>query len=136
MTRRGLLFALALLSLAAPADAQDRTAIQGVITAQIEAFGQDDGTRAFGFATPELQAMFGSAERFMGMVRNGYQPVYRPRSMSFGDLTTANGQIVQELAVIGPDGTPRVALYRMEQQPDGTWRIAACQLLERPSPES
>jgi hypothetical protein len=80
--------------------------------------------------------LFGSVERFMSMVRQGYQPVYRPRSMAFGELATVDGQVTQELAVIGPDGTPRIALYTMEQQPDGSWRIAGCQLLERPSPDS
>lgn len=133
---RGVMLALALLCMAAPARAQDQKAIEDVIAAQIDAFRQDDGDRAFGYATPELQAMFGTAERFMGLVRNGYQPVYRPRSMSFGETTDMNGQVVQELAVIGPDGTPRLALYTMERQPDGSWRIAGCQLLQRPTPES
>ena len=114
----------------------DHAAIEGVISEQIEDFQRDDGAAAFAFASPDLQTTFGTPERFMGMVRSGYQPVYRPRSFTFGDLVEADGRIVQEVAVIGPDGVPRMALYTMEQQPDGSWRIAGCQLVVRAAPSS
>ena len=136
------LLALALLvALAAPAGAQpaadlpeaDRAGIAAVISRQMAAFARDDVDAAFAFATPTLQGLFGDAARFIAMVRAGYQPVYRPRSVSFGDIFDVDGQIVQEVAVIGPEGAPRVALYTMERQPDGAWRIAGCYLLERPN---
>ena len=114
----------------------DRQAIQQVITDQIDAFRRDDGTGAFGFASPELQMMFDNPARFMAMVRQGYQPVYHPRSVAFGDVLVVDGNLVQEVAVIGPDGQPRLAEYTMEREPDGTWRIAGCRLLDKPSPES
>jgi hypothetical protein len=31
--------------------------------------------------------------------------------------------------LIGPDGEAATALYAMEQEPDGSWRIAGCMLL-------
>jgi len=127
---------LVLLCLAGTARAQgagDRAAIEAVISDQMAAFGRDDGEAAFSFATPELRGMFGDAGRFMTMVRQGYQPVYRPRSVTFGELTEQDGQTVQEVGVIGPDGAPRVAVYTMERQPDGSWRIAGCRLVERPN---
>jgi hypothetical protein len=34
--------------------------------------------------------------------------------------------------VIGPDGQPALALYAMERQPDGSWRIAGCTLTRPP----
>ena len=123
-----------LLLVAVPAS--DHAAIEGVISQQIEDFQRDDGAAAFAFASPELQTMFGDPARFMGMVRSGYQPVYRPRSFTFGDVVENDGRIVQEVGVIGPDGVPRMALYTMEQQPDGSWRIAGCQLVVRPVPST
>ena len=128
--------ALVLLCLVGTARAQgagDRAAIEAVISDQMAAFGRDDGDAAFGFATPALRGMFGDAARFMTMVRQGYQPVYRPRSVAFGELTEQDGQTVQEVGVIGPDGAPRVAIYTMERQQDGSWRIAGCRLVERPN---
>ena len=121
--------------LATPARAQDG-AIAQVIRDQMAAFARDDAEAAFAFATPELRAMFGSAANFMSMVRQGYQPVYRPRSVTFGELAEQDGQTVQEVGIIGPDGVPRVALYTMQRQPDGAWRIAGCRLIDRPRPSS
>lgn len=108
----------------------DQTAIQAVISSQIDAFRHDNAGAAFGYATPELQTMFGSPSRFMDMVQHGYAPVYRPRSMGFGALTDEGGQVVQFVELVGPDGLAYTARYTMQRQDDGTWRISACELLE------
>ncbi len=108
----------------------DQTAIQAVISRQIDAFRHDNAAAAFGYATPELQTMFGSAAHFMDMVQHGYAPVYRPRSVGFGALTDQDGQVVQFVELIGPDGLAYTARYTMQRQDDGTWRIGACELLE------
>lgn len=122
---------LLLLAGFAPAAAQapaagDRGAIEQVIRDQMAAFRADDAAAAFAFASPSIQAMFGTPERFLAMVRRGYAPVYRPRSVEFRELAPRDGALVQRVLVVGPDGVPEVALYVMEQQPDGRWRIAGC----------
>jgi ketosteroid isomerase-like protein len=114
----------------------DRQAIEQVISGQIDAFRRDDGAGAFGFASPDIQSMFGTPSQFMAMVRQGYRPVYRPRSVAFGDLLLVDGNLVQEVGVVGPDGEPRLAQYAMEREADGSWRIAGCRLLDKPSPGS
>ena len=58
----------------------DRQEFQRVIAGQIEAFRADDGPAAYGYAAPAIKKIFPSPEIFMEMVRNGYRPVYRPRS--------------------------------------------------------
>jgi hypothetical protein len=128
------LFALlgTMLALALPAQAQvspaDQTAIRGVIEGQVEAFRRDDGAAAFGYASPSIQGMFGSAETFMDMVRQGYRPVYRPQVFEFREIVTLQGMVTQKVHVIGPDGRPVTAFYPMTQQPDGSWRIEGCYL--------
>jgi Domain of unknown function (DUF4864) len=107
---------------------RDREAIQSVINRQIEAFRHDDAAAAFRFAAPTIQSMFGDADHFMTVVRQDYQPVYRPRSFAFGRVIEAHEMLVQKVEVVGPDGRPRLALYTMERQADGTWRIAGCVL--------
>ncbi len=108
----------------------DRTAIQAVISSQVDAFRHDNAGAAFGFASPDLQHMFGSAARFMDMVQHQYAPVYRPRTMQFAALTEDDGDTVQAVELTGPDGAAYTARYTMERQPDGSWRISACELLE------
>ena len=108
--------------------ATDRSAIRDVIQGQVEAFRRDDGGQAFGYASPMIQGMFGSPEIFMDMVRQGYQPVYRPRVFDFREIVSLDGQPTQKVHVIGPDGRPVTAYYPMVQLPDGTWRINGCYL--------
>lgn len=128
-----ILAAVLLAWLAGPAVAQteaDRTAVQGVITSQIEAFRADNAASAYSHAAPNVKAMFPSPDVFMEMVRIGYSAVYRPQSFEFGPLDQADGKWVQPVRLIGPDGQPKVALYVMEQQADGSWKIAGVHLLK------
>ena len=70
--------------------------------------------------------MFGRSDIFMDMVRQGYQPVYRPRTFDFREIVTLHGQVTQKVHVVGPDGRPVTAFYPMVQLPDGAWRINGC----------
>jgi hypothetical protein len=121
-----------ILGVALPAAAQlspsDQTAIREAIEGQVEAFRRDDGAAAFGFASPNIQNMFGSSETFMDMVRQGYRPVYRPQVFEFREIVTLHGMPTQKVHVVGPDGRPVTAFYPMAQQPDGSWRIEGCYL--------
>jgi hypothetical protein len=108
----------------------DREAIHGVIQGQLDAFRADDAGTAFSYASPGIQGMFGDAGHFMAMVKTGYPMVYRPRSSSFGGLVDVDGRTVQKVRVIGPDGRAALAIYTMEREPDGTWKIDGCQLTE------
>jgi hypothetical protein len=119
---------------AASPGAADGAAIRDVIQHQMEAFRHDDGPAAFAFASPGIQAQFGGdAGSFMAMVRRAYQPVYRPSDTAFGRLGLEQGQVVQHVLVTGPGGARTEALYFMEHEPDGTWRIAGCMLTENPT---
>jgi hypothetical protein len=108
----------------------EREAIHGVIQHQLDAFRADNAGAAFGYASPNIQGMFGDAEHFMAMVKTGYPPVYRPRSSAFGGLVDIDGRTVQKVRFVGPDGRAALALYYMEREADGTWKIDGCQLTE------
>ena len=130
---RRLLLAAMLTSAAGRArveglSASDGAAIRGVIGRQIEAFRRDDAPGAFDFASPGIQKMFGTPERFLDMVRRTYPAVYRPRSVEYGELSQDNGRIVQQVELTGQDRQPQVALYEMERVGDA-WRIAGCTLV-------
>ncbi len=112
---------------AASVSAADHQAIEQVITSQLDAFRRD---AAFSFASPNIQSMFGDAPHFMAMVQQGYPPVYRPRSFAFEQLITISERIVQRVMLIGPDGAAALALYTMEREQDGTWRIDGCALTQ------
>jgi len=104
-------------------DGAQRQAIVDVIGAQLDAFRRDDFVAAYGFASPTIQRLFPSPERFAAMVTGAYRPVYRPRQVQFLDMIVERGQPTQRVRLVGPDGTPVIAHYIMERQPDGTWKI-------------
>lgn len=117
------------LSAADGASSADAAAIRGVIEAQLAAFQRDDGAAAFSFAAPAIQQQFGTPERFMQMVRTGYAPVYRPRQVFFQELLVHGERWVQPLLITAQDDSVLIAIYDMERQPDGTWRIGGVVLL-------
>lgn len=111
----------------------EKSEFQRIITAQISAFRADDGPTAYSFAAPVVRNIFPTPEIFMSMVKRGYSPVYRPQAFSFTEtLIGPLGRPAQKMRVVGPDGKTYEALYSMEKQPDGTWRISGCTLLEVP----
>lgn len=107
----------------------DRAAIERVIRDQLAAFARDDGPAAYALAAPSLRRLFPTVEIFMRMVERAYPPVWRARAAVFRDLVVENGQPVQRVLLTGQDGRVWLALYRMERQPDGAWRIAGCTLV-------
>ena len=132
------LFALVLVAAAIPPAAAEEApgtaqgAIRGVIERQLQAFQQDDGAAAFSYASPMIQRQFRTAERFMTMVRRGYPSVYRPQSVEFRGIEFNEGYAVQEVFFLGPDGRPELALYFMELQEDGSWKINGVRMTAAP----
>ena len=127
---------LAFMSLAVFAQSiseTEKSEFQRIITAQISAFRADDGPTAYSFAAPVVRNIFPTPEIFMSMVKQGYPQVYRPQAFNFTEaLIDPLGRPAQKMRVVGPDGKTYEALYSMEKQPDGTWRISGCTLLEIP----
>jgi hypothetical protein len=107
---------------------EDAAAIRSVITEQIDAFKRDDGEKAFSLATAGIRARFGSPEVFMEMVRTGYPVVYRPASVRFEAPRVIEGGVYQSVRMTDHEGQAWLAIYPMQRQPDGSWRIDGCQL--------
>ncbi len=112
-----------------PVEAEAGAAVIGVIQSQMAAFLRDDGAAAFAHAAPGIQRIFQTPDIFMTMVRGGYAPVYRPREVEFLPPRAEGADIVQPVRVTGPDGESVIALYRMQRQPDGAWKIAGVVLV-------
>jgi hypothetical protein len=106
----------------------DRAESRAVIEHQIDAFRRDDGAAAFAFASPELHAIFKSPEHFMAMVRNSYAPVYRPRNYSFSGIAETLEGLTDTLTLEDAQGQAWTAIYTLEKQPDGSWKITSCHL--------
>ncbi|TPK99307.1 DUF4864 domain-containing protein [Mesorhizobium sp. B2-4-12] len=131
MRRTLFAFALVPLILASSASAGDADikAAQAAIDGQLKAFIANDGATAYSFAAPNVKQIFPTVDTFMNMVTNGYAPVRKPQTYSFGKVKeTSPGSIVQQVLIVGPDGKDYEAVYTLQQQPDGTFRITGCSL--------
>jgi hypothetical protein len=134
---RRMLLALALLpalfafsfSAAALADDAAVKAAQITIDSQLKAFVADDNESAYSYAAPNVKRIFPTLESFMGMVTGGYKPVQKPLSYTFGKAQqTGPNTIAQQVFLVGPDGKDYEALYTLELQPDGMYRITGVSL--------
>ncbi len=116
--------------LAMPAHAQEAP-IQNTIRSQIEAFGADDFARAFTFASPTIKGLFGTADNFGMMVKNGYPMVYRPGNIRMLELRQVQGGLWQKVMITDEQGRTHVLDYQMVETADG-WQINGVQLLPSP----
>lgn len=105
--------------------------IEATIDGQIDAFLEDDFARAFTFASPNIQGMFGSSERFGQMVRQGYPMVWRPGDVQFLELREVAGNLWQRVLIRDQAGGMHMLDYQMIETDDG-WRINGVQLLQAP----
>ncbi len=122
---------LTAVSLRAEAPA-DQPAIISVIEQQLQAFSEGNPQQAFSHAAPSIKSRFGNADYFMSMVRQGYDILIAPKSVEFLEIEQVEGRLIQRVRVIGQDGASRIALYEMQQQEDGSWKISGCYLTQDP----
>jgi hypothetical protein len=106
--------------------AQEWTAIRKVIDDQREALKAGDGAKAMTYAAPGIREQFGTPDNFMRMVREGYGALLTARRTQFLEGAVIEDAIVQPLRLVLADDTVLVALYQMQKQPNGEWRIAGC----------
>jgi ketosteroid isomerase-like protein len=128
---RTLVLLVALLwSMIAPASAADVSAAQNVIRSQEQAFARGDAEAAYAHAAPAIQQIFPQADIFMQMVQQGYAPVYRHQSFEFGEAKVEGSYVAQRVHIVDDKGEAWEALYTLEQQADGSWKITGCSLLK------
>ncbi len=127
-----IVLCFSLLSLPCTAQAQtaeEKAAMQQVVEGQLNAFAVDDGGKAYEFAAPVVKGAFPNVDIFMTMVKRGYRPVYRNSERQFAEVAPdAQGRPAVHVLLKAEDGKRWEAVYTMEQQADGSWKIAGCYL--------
>lgn len=114
-------------SLGQAGEPEDQKESRAVIEAQLEAFKQGDSAKAFSYATPNIQTMFGDAETFMQMVRDGYDVVLQPSLVRFVKFQTDGTSALHAVQMIDRQKTLWNVYYVLQKREDGTWRISSCE---------
>jgi len=121
--------AIAVALWASTASAQESTAarLRAIIEQQFAAFARDDAEAAYALADPTIKEMF-DADRFLAMVRDRYPPVYRHRSVEFGEFTELGDEASLEATIVDADNVVWTALYSLRREANGDWLISGCVL--------
>lgn len=109
-------------------NASEWKAVRQVIADQRTALIAGEAEKAFAFAAPSIRRQVGTANRFMTMVLGGYDAIVTAQEFEFLEGDVVNAIVVQPVRLVGTDNAVRVALYTMERQASGEWRISGCQM--------
>lgn len=136
MRKLMVLLAVSLLAATGASASDNLASARGVIEKQIVAFLNDDVDSAYAFATPAVQKNFPEPRLFLEMVKRNLPPVYRPGNYAFGRALseTDGGTIAQELLITGPKGKDWRAVYVLQRQDDGNYRINGVRLSKLKDP--
>ena len=132
VTKAIVALALATAMSASIASAQESTAArsQAIIERQFDAFARDDAEAAYALADPTIKNMFGDADHFLAMVRDQYPPVYRHRSVEFGEFSELGDEASLKATIVDADNVVWTGLYSLRRAANGEWLISGC-VLER-----
>jgi len=132
VTKAIVALALATAMSASIASAQESTAArsQAIIERQFDAFARDDAEAAYALADPTIKNMFGDADHFLAMVRDQYPPVYRHRSVEFGEFSELGDEASLKATIVDADNVVWTAVYSLRRAANGEWLISGC-VLER-----
>jgi hypothetical protein len=122
--------AVAMILWIGTASAEDLTAAssRAIVERQFDAFEHDDAAAAYALAAPTIKDMFSDADHFIAMVRDHYAPVYRHRSVEFGDFKESGDEASLEATLVDNDNVVWTALYTFRRVPNGDWLISGCVL--------
>jgi hypothetical protein len=113
-----------------PVSSSDAQAIHDVVQSQLDAFSEDDASRAFSLATEHMRALIGTPDRFLQMIKDQYPPVYRNRLALFSQPERIDGHTVIIVRLTDSDNLVWLAVYELAREADGAWKIEGCNLVE------
>ncbi len=108
----------------------DAVEIHRVVRAQLNAFAADDAKGAFELATQEKRLLIGSADDFLQMIRESYEPIYRNKAVIFEKPDVVEGMTLQKVRVTDSHSRVWLAIFWMQRDEDSSWRIDGCHLIE------
>ncbi|MEO8487813.1 MAG: DUF4864 domain-containing protein [Betaproteobacteria bacterium] len=106
--------------------ASDWREIRSVVEAQRDALVAGNAERAYGYASRGIREQFGDAQTFLRMVLQAYAALVDAREAVLLEGAVIEGRVIQPMRLVLPDNTVQIALYTMEKQRAGGWRIAGC----------
>ncbi len=125
-----LLVAWPMQTYAAQLSKKDVAAIQSAVQLQINALANDDAASAFELTTVDTRNRLGTADNFLRLIKEQYDPVYRHQTALFSVPQMVHGKIYQLVRLTDLNSHVWVAIYLMHKDEQGAWKIDGCELVE------
>jgi len=111
----------------------DAAAIHTTVQSQLDALSKDDAAGAFELTSSAKRMQIGTPDNFLRMIKEDYDPIYRNLGVIFLAPQVIDGDAIQVVRVTDSGSRVWVAIFWMQQEPDSSWKIDGCQLLETTS---
>jgi hypothetical protein len=108
----------------------DAKAIQVAVRSQIEALSVNDAVGAFQLATLDRQSRIGSPDKFLSLIKKHYQPLHQHLLVLYSRPAVVKGETFQAVRVTDKSSHVWLAVFQMQAEQGGRWKIDACYLLE------
>jgi hypothetical protein len=105
-------------------------AVTQVVQSQLDAFAEDNAEKAFSLATAATQSLAGTPNAFLRVIKRQFTPIYRHRDALFSEPEIIGEHALQVVQLTDHDNLVWIAIYQVEREPDGTWKVDGCQLFE------
>ncbi|MDQ9171671.1 DUF4864 domain-containing protein [Oxalobacteraceae bacterium R-40] len=105
-------------------------AVTQVVRSQLNAFAEDDAETAFKLSTASTRQLIGTPDGLLSVIKHKFTPIYRHRKAMFSEPEIINRSALQIVHLTDADNLVWIAIYQVEQEADGIWRVDGCQLFE------
>ncbi len=112
---------------------RDSRRIRRLVRDQLSAFREGDSGKAFGLCTEAIRETFGSAAQLTDTIQRNYPALVDPRQVLFGDYIITPDGLAVLLQLVGRDLVSRDALYLVQRDLGGIWRINGCMMAPEPA---
>ncbi|MES2536040.1 MAG: DUF4864 domain-containing protein [Pseudomonadota bacterium] len=109
--------------------APDAQEIHALVQEQLEAFANDDAEKAFDLTTDSAREQLGSADDFLLMIKTEYPAIYRHRRALFSVAESVAGNTFQIVRLTDGENNVWLAIYQVERESNGRWKIDGCILV-------
>lgn len=109
---------------------EDQLAIKAVVESQLAALADDNADAAFALATADTRSRLRNSDTFLQIIKQQFTPIYRHQRALFSAPEVIAGRMVQIVRLTDTESSVWLAIYQMQKESDGQWKIAGCRLIE------
>jgi len=106
----------------------ERDDIRATVRGQIQALASRDAQEAFAYLAPVTKDFFADSNNFLQVLNRQMVPMMHAKRFLMAELEREATDAVQTVVLTGPRNHEWLAKFKVERQPDGSWRVKGCQM--------